>query len=169
MDFTVFCSFSVLFHRICLFIFSFFNQICLFLVSFYYSKYITVVSVLCHWCCIEDSDIFYHDLLLSCLPHQSSVILMRLLPPRWSFELPGELLGQWCTDLSSHHMDVFLTKYTFRVENHWIIWLVLVYCRLYLYIVKLLYSVCISKYRWHWEILEAVCPYDVGICVGQHC
>ena len=25
---------------------------------------------------------------------------MRLLPPRWSFELPGELPAQWCTDLS---------------------------------------------------------------------
>lgn len=49
--------------------------------------------------------------------HQSSAALMWWLPPRWPFELPGELLSQSCTDLSSRHMDVFLIKCNFRAEN----------------------------------------------------
>jgi len=27
--------------------------------------------------------------------------------------------------------------------------------------------VCMSKYRWHWDMLEAVCLYDVGSCVAN--
>lgn len=49
--------------------------------------------------------------------HQSSAALMWWLPPRWPFKLPGELLSQSCTDLSSRHMDVFLIKCNFRADN----------------------------------------------------
>lgn len=49
--------------------------------------------------------------------HQSPAALMWWLPPRWPFELPGELLSQSCTDLSSRHMDASLIKYNFRAEN----------------------------------------------------
>lgn len=49
--------------------------------------------------------------------HQSSAALTWWLPPRWPFELPGELLSQSCTDLSSRPMDVFLIKCNFRAEN----------------------------------------------------
>lgn len=40
--------------------------------------------------------------------------------------------------------------------NHWMILLVPLLQILAPLFVKLLYSVCMSKYRWHWEIMKPV-------------
>lgn len=54
-------------------------------------------------------------------------------------------------------MDAFQIKYNLRVEIPWLIWWMLTYFTFYLHIVKMLCNVCMSKYRWHGEILGGVC------------
>lgn len=91
----------------------------------------------------------YFAQIWRCPPDQSSLILMRLVPPQWPFELPGELWSRISPDLSSRSMGVFLIKDMFRVESKQgdAAGAGILYCET---IVKP--CVCKSRYGWLWNV-----------------
>lgn len=111
--------------------------------------YITVMSgrhsvlVLCHWLC----HIFCSVLTMPASPvfSDSNVMIATSLATRVAGGIASTVM-HWPLH---QYTDVFLIECNFRVENPWLIWRVLAY----LYNVKLLYSVCMSKYSGkYWRV-----------------